>query len=510
MKPRLLLGLSLVTLLLGCSSPTRDNPDDPLLEGGDDGIELIAELPSGVKAVGGLLAKIRYAVTAADMADTVTGTMNLVGTQARGLVQGLAVGSARRFLVEVFDVNHIRTFSAVDTLDIGANVPQAVRLTLTRLTGGLELTSRLPPEIVNLRVAVVVAGDTTMTLEYDVDGDLQEQIKGIPTGTGVELVMAGLDGDGQVLVSVTSQTDIRNDLIARVTLPVETGAVDVIANFPDFVRIVSVDRFSDSAAVFFVRSLTPSLPEANEPIDFDELFLHRALGPNEETVEFYHFDVRSKTPGKIYKLLDRRGDGIPAQLPVFDEIPGDEGYNDLRLVVEVYVSDLDYRANSITSLEQILASGFDTTHTEDLVNCVMVPDGSTALKRFDPLDATGLMDGWYRDQVVRYLLFENPDSDAAVDFSGTEISASVMYAFLENDRDVLDGFAVDPLGATHNVVTRLPAEEGYGPVWALRLFKLDVFDRVTSVASAQDNDREDNVIDLGEVLLINAPVVSVE
>jgi hypothetical protein len=56
----------------------------------------------------------------------------------------------------------------------------------------------------------------------------------------------------------------------------------------------------------------------------------------------------------------------------------------------------------------------------------------------------------------------------------------------------------------------LPAEEGYGPVWALRLFKLDVFDRVTSVASAQDNDREDNVIDLGEVLLINAPVVSVQ
>jgi len=108
------------------------------LEGGDDGIELIAELPSGVKAVGGLLAKIRYAVTAADMADTVTGTMNLVGPQARGLVQGLAVGSARRFLVEVFDVNHIRTFSAVDTLDIGANVPQAVRLTLTRLTGSLE------------------------------------------------------------------------------------------------------------------------------------------------------------------------------------------------------------------------------------------------------------------------------------------------------------------------------------------------------------------------------------
>ncbi len=510
MKQRLLLLASLAALLWGCSLPTRDNPDDPLVGGGDNGIELIADLPPGVRAAGGLLAEIRYTVTATDMADSVVGTMNLIGAQVRGLIKGVSVGTARQFRVEVFDVNQIRTFSAADTLDIGANSPLTVRLTLTRLTGGLELTSRLPPEIVKLQVAIVIAGDTTTTLDYNVDGDFLQQITGIPTGTGVELVMSGLDDDGQVLVATTVRADIRNDLLARVTIPVETGAIDVIANFPDFVPIVPIDRFSDSAAVFFVRSLTPTLPEADEPVDFDELFLHRALGPNEEIVEFYHFDVRSKIPSRMYRLLDRRGNRIPAQLPIFDEIPGDAGYNDLRLVVEVSVSDLDYRANSITSLDDIVQSGYDTTLTEDLVNCVMVPDGSSATRRFDPLDATGLMDGWYRNQVVRYLLFENPASDAAVEFSGTEISAPVMYGFLENDRDILDGFALDPAGATHNVVTRLPTEDGYAPVWALRLFKLDVFDRVTSVASAQDNDREDNIIDLGQVLIINAPVVSVE
>jgi len=142
------------------------------------------------------------------------------------------------------------------------------------------------------------------------------------------------------------------------------------------------------------------------------------------------------------------------------------------------------------------------------MNCVMVPDGSTANLRFDPTDAVGLHDGWYRDQIVRYLLFENPDSRATVELGGQEISAPVMYAFFDNDRDPTDGFATDATGSTHNVVTRLPEQEGYSPLWALRVFKLTVFDRVLSVGSAQDNDREDNVLDLPKVFIVNAPVVS--
>lgn len=509
MRHLMLLGLA--ALLCHCSSPTRDNPDDPSIAGGDDGIELIADLPAGVRAAGGLLSVIRFTVSAPDMPDSVTGTMNLIGTQARGLVRGVPVGSARQFQVEVFDANRIRTFAVFDTLDVRSAAPLTIRLGLVRLTGGLELTSRLPPEIVALQVAVVIAGDTTTNLSFDVaDQDLLERIEGIPTGTGIELILSGVDEDAQVLVSETIRTDIRDDLLARVTLPVETGAVNVVANFPDFVPIVAVDRFGDSAGVFFQRSLTPSLPAADEPIDFDALFLHRALGPNEETIEFYHFDVRSRVPSKIFVLLDRRGDPIPAQLPIFDEIPGDAGYNDLRQVVEVSVTDRDYRANSITSLADIELAELDTTHTDEVMNCVMVPDGSSATRRFDPLDATGLQDGWYRDKVVRYLLFEHSRSTTAIDFSGAEITAPVMYSFLDNDTNINDGFALDADGATHNVVTRLPTEEGYAPLWALRVFKLDVFDRVASVASAQDNDREDNIIDLGEVLVINAPVVSVD
>jgi hypothetical protein len=300
---------------------------------------------------------------------------------------------------------------------------------------------------------------------------------------------------------------VRDDLLARVTLNIVTGAVSITANFPDYVPMVPVDRFSDGAAVFYRRTDNPNLPEADEPIDFDRLFLHRGLGPNQEQIEFYNFDVRSKTPANIYFIVDRRGDRIGGQLPIFEEIPGDDGYNDLRRVVEVRMIDSGFQPNSLTSLADIQAADAETTLTQQIMNCVIVPDGSTARLRFDPTDATGLHDGWYRDRIVRYLLFENPESRATVEFGGQDISVLVMYAFFDNDRDPTGGFATDETGSTHNVVTRLPEQEGYSPLWALRVFKLSVFDRVMSVGSAQDNDREDNVITLPEVLIINAPII---
>src|SRR5688572_27302402 len=43
--------------------------------------------------------------------------------------------------------------------------------------------------------------------------------------------------------------------------------------------------------------------------------------------------------------------------------------------------------------------------TEMLVNCPVVPDGSTARERLDGAPA-GLISGWYRGRVVRYFTFE--------------------------------------------------------------------------------------------------------
>lgn len=500
---------SVAGLLVSCGIPDRDNPVDPGVGNTDPGIELIATLPPDLVLTPGtrLLNEVRYTITAADLKTAVTGTMNLVGERARAVVLGVPDGPARRVHIEAFDSNKIRTFAATDTIDIAGGVPSLLFLRLHRLTGGVELTSVLPPEIITLTVHVVIGADTT-TVQYNIDDPrLQKLIQDIPTGTGVRLLLRGRDSDDQVVVSQDIRTDVRDDLLARVTLPVVTGAVSITASFPDYVPSVVVDRFSDAAAVFYRRSDNPRLPAAGAPIDFDELFLHHGLGPNQERIEFYNCDVRSKTPAQVYIVVDRRGDRIQRQLPIFEEIPGDEGYNDLRRVVEVRITDADFQPNSLTSLADIQATEAELTVTDDIMNCVMVPDGSTATRRFDPTDAIGLHDGWYRDQAVRYLLFENPSSLATAEFAGQEISAPVMYSFFENDRDASDGFATDSDGLTHNVVTRLPQQEGYSPLWALRVFTLSIFDRVMSVGSAQDNDREDNIIALPKVLILNAPVV---
>ncbi|MEE2658312.1 MAG: hypothetical protein VX733_07400 [Candidatus Latescibacterota bacterium] len=507
---RRLLVLLWLVVAFGCGGPKRNNPADPDVGTQAEGIQLVSALPDDVGAGSLLLADIRFTVTAADLREPISGQMNLVGDRATGVAQGVPDGLARVFRVDGFDENRIRTYSVADTVDIAQGAPQSpLRLPLHRLTGAVEVTSSLPPEIEGLTV-LIVTGRDTMAHDFEIkDANFQQNIGDIPTGSGVQLLLRGRDADGQTLVSETLRTDIRESLLARVRLPGVTGAVAILANFPDYVPVVEVDRFSDAAGGFYRRSENPGLPAPNEAIDFDERFLHQALGPNQESIQFYNFDVHSKTPARMYQLIDRRGDPIVGQLPIFAEIPGDPGYNDLRQVVAVRITDGDFQPNSITSLSDLQAIAEDTTETDLIRNCVMVPDGSTASFRFDVTDAVGLHDGWYGDRVVRYLLFENPDSQAIAEFSGGEISAPVMYAFLENDRDTADGFALDAGGTTHNVATRLPKQEGYSPLWALRVFRLSVFDRVTSVTSAQDNDREDNILSTEDVLIINAPVVTV-
>ena len=504
--------LAFLLAAAACGEPDRDNPLDPANQP-DPGIELIAALPADAGAgstTNKRLAAIQFTVNAADMSAPITGPMNLVGDRATAQVLNVPVGPARVFRVDAFDVNQIRTFSVSDTVEIGVGFPQVILMSLERLTGTLELISDLPPEVVALDVTIAAAA-TSIVRTIDVESVLNERISGIPTGTGIRGALSGRDVDDQVVVERVLAADIRVDLIAHIRLPAEIGALHVVANFPGYIPIAEVDRYSDGAGTFFRRSENPSLPAANEAIDFDEDFLLRGIGPNGEIIEFYHLDVRLKTPAPLYLPFDARGDAIEGQLPIFGELPGDPGYNDLRLVQEVTVTDRDYRPNSATSLEDLLDAGYDVMSTELIMNCVVVPDGSVAAKRFDSEQPLGLQNGWYSDQIVRFLLFENPDSATPAEFSGGEVSTPIMYAFFDNDADPSGGFAVED-GSTHNVAVRLPGQEGYSPLWALQLFRLAAFDRVFSVASALDQARnEENKLALpgNEILHVNAPIVAV-
>ena len=60
------------------------------------------------------------------------------------------------------------------------------------------------------------------------------------------------------------------------------------------------------------------------------------------------------------------------------------------------------------------------------------------------------------------------------------------------------------------MVTRLPGEEGYSPLWVLQVFTLAAFDRLQDLTSALDQSKnEENKLDLGQLLYFNAPIVRV-
>jgi hypothetical protein len=74
-----------------------------------------------------------------------------------------------------------------------------------------------------------------------------------------------------------------------------------------------------------------------------------ASAPTAERVDFYQFDVRSQEPAAVYVLVDLPGDVIAGQLPIFDELPGEPGYNDLRRVIEVRVTNVASAAQESSS-----------------------------------------------------------------------------------------------------------------------------------------------------------------
>ena len=514
--------LCLMGILVGaCGKPARDNPVDPRGDGNslsENEIQLIASLPDiDLGNADDRLFEFRYGVSEINEKGEeillAGGEMTLVGERARALVRGLSPGNDRIFQVNAFDASQIRTFSAVDTVDVGKGSPQVVLLSLERLKGDLEFTAELPPEIESLEVVIAADGDSLWQL-FDKDEQKVRLITDIPTGADVRIIFRGRDGEDQVLIQRQVSADIRKDLLARLTLSVEIGALQIVAHFPEYIPIVEIDRFSDLAGVFFRRSEIPTLPDSGAPIDFDdERFLMKGFGPNGETVEFYHFDVRSNVPAPVYIVIDQRGNPILGQLPIFDLLPGEEGHSDLWLIHHVQIQERDFKPNSLTSYQPLIESEYEITPTGEVMNCVMVPDGSTASRRYDPGMPISAQDGWYRDQIVKYLLFENPNSLATVAFSGEKINTPQMYAFLENDRDLLDGFARDKDGITHNVISVLPPvveeQADYSPLWLLRILKLNSFDLVDNLPTASDQTAENlntEIINLN----INAPVVGVE
>ena len=122
-----------------------------------------------------------------------------------------------------------------------------------------------------------------------------------------------------------------------------------------------------------------------------------------------------------------------------------------------------------------------------IVNCPIVPDGSTAELRWDGAD-TGLTLGWYDDQVVFYFNFETrPDGHARRQRHGADRRhpCHLQPQPRRSGRRPASGFMTeDGHDQTHNVVDALPGDAGYSPLWDVDVYDNAGFDSVHDLASA--------------------------
>ncbi|MEZ5016192.1 MAG: hypothetical protein R2800_04015 [Flavipsychrobacter sp.] len=274
---------------------------------------------------------------------------------------------------------------------------------------------------------------------------------------------------------------------------------------PNTAEVVSVDRFSSSAGMLFVRDANNGLPAANAAINFDMApFITKGLGPNGMKVEYYNFDVMPTTPAPIYVLFkDGATAPVDGQLNIINVIPGDAGYNDFWQVVKVTVPD-NYVANSVTSYSEILNKGYTTTTTDMLVNCPVVPKGSTASKKFGG-GSSALVRGWYKDKVVYYFSFEEKA------LKGNAVPLSPIYVTFNINPDMTGGGPgsgfVTEMGSdqTHNVIATVPADAGYSPLWSVNVYDNADFNSVSNLSTAQALTLKGT-----GVATVNCPVVSVQ
>lgn len=279
---------------------------------------------------------------------------------------------------------------------------------------------------------------------------------------------------------------------------------------PDNADVVSVDRFSDAAGMLFRRSGNSALPAADAPIDFDMApFITKGLGPSGEMVEYYNFDVMPLNPIPIWVLFyEGESTPVPNQLNIIDAIPGDGGYSDFWRVMKVTVP-ADYKANSATSRTDIVNRGFNVETLDLVVNCPVVPMGSTASKRMGGA-SNELVRGWYKDDVVFYFDFSEKMLQAT---SGGQVPLSPIYVTFNKNPDSADPTSGPPSGfvtesgteQTHNVVATIPSDAGYSPLWMVNVYDNADFGNVSDLSSAMSA----NVLAMG-VANVNCPIVSVQ
>ena len=218
----------------------------------------------------------------------------------------------------------------------------------------------------------------------------------------------------------------------------------------------------------------------------------------EKQVQYYDFGTNSvvvsgnPATAPIYAFIHGMNtDGSPnfveGQHNVVDVVPGDSGYSDLWQVMLVTVPE-GYTPDSITSLQELNNAGYDVTATDILVNCPIVPEGTT-LEGGEPLTQ-----GWYQGEEVYY-----------PDFGPNSATAIPIWAFITGmDADGNPQF----VEGQNNVIDLVPGDAGYSAFWQVNLVVVPEGYEANSIQSASGVfDSGYEVIVAG--IVVNCPVTVV-
>jgi hypothetical protein len=257
---------------------------------------------------------------------------------------------------------------------------------------------------------------------------------------------------------------------------------------PNTAPAASIDRFSAAAGHLQVRTASNGLPAPNQPVNFDKgPFITQGLSPTGGVIWYYNFDIQPVTPAPIYVFVTgAQNTPVQGQNNVVDVVPGNAGYNDFWQINMVTVPN-NYVANTVTSYQEIMANGYTITPTDQLVNCPVVPQGSTASMRLPAGSSTALELGWYKDSVIYYFNFA--ERSITTNSMGQVPVIPIYVSFNINPNlpngGPASGFKTAPgTIQTHNVVTALPSDAFYTPLWAVAVFDSNSFDSVTNETSA--------------------------
>lgn len=216
-------------------------------------------------------------------------------------------------------------------------------------------------------------------------------------------------------------------------------------------------------------------------------------------VEYYDFGMNTPLSANntvpaqpiwvfIYGMnADGTPEMVPGQHNIVDVLPGEPGYSDLWQVQMVTVPR-DYEPDSITSADEIGDAGFDVKSTDMLVNCPIVPEGTT-LEGGEPL-----VQGWKDGEQVFY-----------PDFGKNPATVAPIWVFIHGMN--ADG-TPDLVEGQSNIIDTVPGQANYTAFWRVNMVTVPANYEPNSIRSAADVLAAGYTITETE-MVVNCPVITV-